>query len=635
MPYQPHIDGLRAIAVLLVVAFHLEVPPFSGGFVGVDVFFVVSGFLITRMIVSEVGEERFSFARFYTRRVGRLFPALWTTIALTFAFACWRFSPDHLERLAGSSIHALLCLANVFFLAESGYFDASADVKPLLHFWSLSVEEQFYFVWPAALVMLLALIRDRRLIAALVGAIALVSLYAANELVSTEAAFYIMPFRIAEFMVGACLVRLPSLPSSWADLSGLAGISLIVGSALGFDGETVFPGWNALIPSVGAALVIVAGEGHVVGPGLSLAPVVHVGRISYSLYLCHWPIYVFTKYESSGETLGGGVTLAVFAAAWGSAELMYRFVETPLRTRSKRAAEAGQGAAFALVCAMAALVSTFPIAHAWANGGWPWRFGSWNEAMVQLRDLDVLQAQTVRFFEERVTQSDFDTIGLRRVLLVGDSHMKDVSNGFVQVLDADRYEVRGFELNDHCLRFLPEGGKATLESPDDMPDECTRAIDRYRRSKNVLTADVLVFSANFNHETAPFVRRWIQFSRAISRRTNQKIVIMDRSVDYDDFHVKALRLLADGKTVVDVNRRSSEATMYKYRERVGKILRDELKGVDGVVVVRKYDAICDEERCRFFLEDGSLAVWDRAHWTLAGASAFVATLLELYPDMLD
>ena len=113
MPYRPDIDGLRAIAVLLVVAFHLEIPPYSGGFVGVDVFFVISGFLITGLILSEVEEGRFSYARFYARRVGRLFPALWTTIAATFAVASWMFSPDHLERLAGSALHALLCVANV------------------------------------------------------------------------------------------------------------------------------------------------------------------------------------------------------------------------------------------------------------------------------------------------------------------------------------------------------------------------------------------------------------------------------------------------------------------------------------------------------------------------------------------
>jgi peptidoglycan/LPS O-acetylase OafA/YrhL len=154
--YRADIDGLRAIAVLCVLFFHTGLPFFGGGFVGVDIFFVISGFLITRLIRDEFVEKgSFDFKNFYVRRGRRLFPGLFFTMLLCTAFSIWLFSPQHLARFGGELIHALLSLSNVFFWRESGYFDPAADYKPLLHTWSLSIEEQFYLIWPLFLVFIL------------------------------------------------------------------------------------------------------------------------------------------------------------------------------------------------------------------------------------------------------------------------------------------------------------------------------------------------------------------------------------------------------------------------------------------------------------------------------------------------
>ena len=186
--YRPDIDGLRAIAVLVVVLFHFEVDAFAGGFVGVDVFFVISGFLITRLIRHDVDAGRFSFGVFYIRRVRRLFPALFVTIVVTFIAASVLFTPLHLERLGGSALHALLSVSNFYFWTESGYFDATSTVKPLLHFWSLSVEEQFYLVWPALLVALLTRTRSRVALVVFIVAAGLASLLLSIRWTEADAA---------------------------------------------------------------------------------------------------------------------------------------------------------------------------------------------------------------------------------------------------------------------------------------------------------------------------------------------------------------------------------------------------------------------------------------------------------------
>jgi peptidoglycan/LPS O-acetylase OafA/YrhL len=568
------------------------------------------------------------------RRVGRLFPALWTTIALTFFAATLTFSPDDLERLAGSALHALLCLANAFFLSEVGYFDSAATAKPLLHFWSLSVEEQFYFVWPVVLVTMLTFFRDRRIVVALVGCIALGSLFTANTVVNETAAFYMMPFRIIEFVIGAALVRLPPPSKRLADLSGLLGLGLIFFAALGFDGETEFPGWNALIPCAGTALVLLGGRGQIVARGLALGPMVHVGRISYSLYLCHWPLYVFTRYELGGEEPSKAAVGAILVMSFVVAEAMHHGVEAPLRARARRAADAGRGAVFGLCCALLVVASTFPLAHAWANGGWSWRFGESTEAIEQLSDLDALREASIRFHRETVHAANFQTRGTR-VLVVGDSHSRDVSNGLVQVLDTEGYEVLSQPLDDVCFRFLPTSGTGPLEQENGVTADCRQQIDRYLGSKKVAQADVIIFSADLIVDRARLIGRWVTFTRAISKRPGQRTIVMDRTVGFGKFHTQALRTLADGGAIEDVNRAAARFGENPMLASVDEVLEEELADFDGVEIVRKRAILCSESECTFLLEDGALAVWDRSHWTVDGARFFMAKLLERRPDLLS
>ena len=203
--YFQSIDGIRAIAVMAVVFFHLELFGFFGGFVGVDMFFVISGYLITRNIMRDLNGNGFSFKRFYIARLRRLMPALFVTIALSLVFGYLLFSPDALIRLSGSAIAGVVSLANIRFWMSSGYFDVGADLKPLLHLWSLSVEEQFYLFWPLILVLLVYWLRSNRSLFIVITMIALASLAASQVLLngSPEMAFFWSHTRAYEFLIGA------------------------------------------------------------------------------------------------------------------------------------------------------------------------------------------------------------------------------------------------------------------------------------------------------------------------------------------------------------------------------------------------------------------------------------------------
>lgn len=277
--YQPHIDGLRAVAVLLVIFHHLgDWGGLSGGYVGVDVFFVISGYLITSIVRTEVESGRFTFGGFYKRRVVRLAPAYFTVLlATTIAALIWML-PAELLAYVRSMAASSLFLANFHMWKEiGGYFGADADTAPLLHLWSLAVEEQFYLFWPVALLLGHRLLGARWMpwivvTVAIVGAV--VSQWGVERY--PAAAYYLLPTRFFELAVGATLAYLPAAAAQHRRVSQLApilGVVLILYGAITFNPETLFPGYNALAPVLGAALLLRWG-----GAGGDGAPAQHAGR---------------------------------------------------------------------------------------------------------------------------------------------------------------------------------------------------------------------------------------------------------------------------------------------------------------------------------------------------------------------
>ena len=332
--YRPEIDGLRAIAVVAVLFFHTNVPGFSGGFVGVDVFFVISGFLITSIILQDIQQGTFSIARFYERRIRRIFPALFPVILFTLVVGAFLFDYQAFKGLGDSVAATTLFASNILFWRETGYFGASSQFKPLLHTWSLAVEEQFYIFFPLLLYFINRFLKSRYLpillaAAALSFGISVWGLF--HDHISPT--FYLVPTRAWELLAGSMLA-LCGLPSPRSkpirEFLSLSGLALIVYSVSFYTEATLFPGHNALAPVLGAVMVISSGGETVLGRALSVKPLVFTGLISYSLYLWHWPLVAFAKYMMFRE-FHGYESAFIILVSFAASTLSYTYIERPFR----------------------------------------------------------------------------------------------------------------------------------------------------------------------------------------------------------------------------------------------------------------------------------------------------------------
>lgn len=331
--FRPDIEGLRALAILPILANHAGIPGFAGGFVGVDIFFVISGYLITRIIMRDRADGRYSLAEFYRRRAIRIFPALFVMLPVVTLIALLAMAPSELVTFSRSVVATTFFASNFHFLADTGYFTPAAATRPLLHTWSLAIEEQFYIFWP--LVLAFALPRGRAARWGVVWAIMAASFAASVWMthVDMAVAFYQLPFRAWELGLGGVLSALPlaRLNRPAREVLSAAGLAAI-GYATHFYREPlIFPGLTATLPCLGAAAIIAAGPQALVNRLLALAPARFFGRISYSLYLWHWPVIVFAGLwlflPVGAATIAGEIVVSVLLG-W----LSYELIETKGRT---------------------------------------------------------------------------------------------------------------------------------------------------------------------------------------------------------------------------------------------------------------------------------------------------------------
>jgi peptidoglycan/LPS O-acetylase OafA/YrhL len=334
--YRAYVDGLRAVAILPVILFHAGIGC-TGGYVGVDVFFVISGFLITGLILKDIDNGEFHITEFWERRVRRILPALSVVVISCLVAGWFLYFPQDYKQLGRSMIAQALLVSNFFFYSDANYFADGVDIKPLLHTWSLAVEEQFYLVFPFVLLLMKRFSRKTFVpVIALLGVGSfLLSVYCSYK--HPRANFYFLPPRAWELLIGAFLAATPMevAPKKWlSELLSLGGLLAILWAVFFYNSETRFPGATAILPCVGAALIIWA-NGHtlsVVGKLLASPPFVFIGLISYSLYLWHWPVLVFFKYRSLGQlpVMQGLLMLALSIVL---AVLSWKYVETPFRKK--------------------------------------------------------------------------------------------------------------------------------------------------------------------------------------------------------------------------------------------------------------------------------------------------------------
>jgi peptidoglycan/LPS O-acetylase OafA/YrhL len=336
LTYRPDIDGLRAIAVLAVLFFHTKIPGFSGGFVGVDIFFVISGFLITKVLLKDINDGNFSIARFYERRIRRIFPALFSVIIFTIVTGAFLFDPKAYKDFSESILSTAFFYSNILFANQSGYFDTPSLQKPLLHTWSIAVEEQFYIAFPLLLVSIHRFFKSHYflwLFLILSSSLA-VSIYGVNQ--HQEKTYFLIQARAWELISGSLLALniLPITSSFFLKrLLSFTGIALILYSVFFYSEKTFFPGYNAITPVLGAAILIYNGIGdklYGANKLLSKKPLVFIGIISYSLYLWHWPFVAFYEYTLF-RPLNMLDSALIIVASFLTALVSWKYIEQPFR----------------------------------------------------------------------------------------------------------------------------------------------------------------------------------------------------------------------------------------------------------------------------------------------------------------
>ena len=438
------IDGLRAVAVFPVLAFHYGLTRWcSGGYVGVDVFFVISGFLITKMIYDGMSDGTYSISDFYQRRVRRIFPALFVVFAAILLLSCVTHFPSETAYIGESVLSAVLFVSNIFFFYSTGnYFDPHHASNPVLHTWSLSVEEQFYILFPMLMLLLKPL--PARLILYTIAATTVLSFLASAIWVRQDSAgaFYLVPLRAWELLLGA-LVAIGAFPalsgSRVREATAAAGLFAILFAVAFYDKSTIFPGPAATLPCLGAAAIIYAGMSGTtfVGRILSLPPIRLGGLISYSLYLWHWPLFIFFADSSFGlrkKLVLASVAITIAIASWW-------FVERPFRQMKIYSRTVLAGGLIAMAVACVASLTAAPLSNFVSPV--PARVAELL-AYEDYRALPVMRAGTCFLTGSFNSLSYFKPEeclkidpGRRNILIVGDSHAAHLWFGYQKVSDAN------------------------------------------------------------------------------------------------------------------------------------------------------------------------------------------------------
>ena len=646
--YRADIDGLRAIAVLLVVGFHAFPRWTPGGFIGVDIFFAISGFLIGGIIMQAVEQRSFTFAWFYARRVRRIFPALGLVLATMLAAGWFLLLADEYALLGKHVLGGTVFASNLVLWKEAGYFDTAAESKLLLHLWSLGVEEQFYIVWPLVLLVTYRLKRNVAVVVAII-AVASFALNISRVIAHPIDTFYLPFARFWELLLGSLLAYVtlanPRSDSSPAidgrrrlamNAISILGVGLIGLSTFAINKANTFPGWWALAPVLASILLVGAGpETWINRHILASRPMVWIGLVSYPLYLWHWPVLAFARIVSPGH-VGRGTRLAAVLLSFLLAWATYRFVEQPIRTGGRtRLKTAGLCAALTAIGAVGALV--------FIDAGVPSRQVSQMNARVERNlawDYWADEACVARF-KETPCQVNAEH---PQVMLLGDSHANSLYPGLTQI--------------DHPLLVVWVGACGPLDSVD---QEVTRNADKFAcTGKNYVGVNeriletlpsirVVVISAVWRRYITGEVRNdrereeWGSLNlvaKLPEEKDLSRVDLMVNGLARTVFYAKSL-----GKTVIfvrDVPDIAEElrshckldrdcsiprAEVDQRRAAENELLKRLLERYPDLLVFDPLPRLCDAERC-YLMRDGHLLYRDHHHLSLDGSLQVGASLAE-------
>jgi peptidoglycan/LPS O-acetylase OafA/YrhL/phosphotransferase system HPr-like phosphotransfer protein len=623
--YRPDIDGLRAIAVISVILYHFKIGLFSGGFVGVDIFFVISGYLITKGVIEKQHLGRFEFSDFYFRRVRRLIPALLATIAASYIAAFLFFSPADFKQMSGATVYALTGLSNIFFWMESGYFDTDSIVKPLLHTWSLSVEIQFYILWPILLILITKL-TNKLIIPTL--ALLLIGGYYAVTYLSTDAsgAFYLTPFRFHEFLFGGIILFSERLQvKKWFyDLAYIIGLALITYSIFFFNSKTtIFPGYAAMVPVAGAALMIFGGANSAIARPFSSKIATKIGEISYSLYLVHWPILVFTTYVVIDEISPFGTT-GLVALTFISAMILYATIEKPFRSAAKSKLNGPEFSLAILGCSVVIIIIS---ANSWAKDGWNWRMP---QELLNITKIN--QTELDKYVWDRELQLDlregFDLTSTKeKILVIGDSQAADIVNVLAEDGYTSNSDIVSRIVFTNCStfyidrsdedKFFTKVNTLTIQRPD-LIAPCKERMARAIDSQLLNSADKIYIAFHWNTETLDYNLKAIE---KITSMTKAKVFV---------FGQKSL-----SKSSIDIAiamRPSTEITHFasRFKSKETMAINTKLSSAKNINFVDMMQLTCPSEiSCVVLTPENKPIFFDPGHLTKEGAKYLGKSLVAL------
>lgn len=617
--YRPDIDGLRAVAILPVLLGHADIRGFAGGYVGVDVFFVISGYLITGILFRDLEIGRHSISEFYRRRVLRLFPVVFAVLAASAALSCALLLPTELVGFAKSMAAATLFSSNVLFGIESGYFDSASTFKPLLHTWSLAVEEQFYILWP----LLLAAVgtHDRRRVTFAIAVVCVLSFAASVVMVRSDpaAAFYLLPTRAWELGIGGLLALVGNpVRARWAnEAMGALGLLAILAAIVLYDTATVFPGPAALLPCVGTVMILAAGvHGSRTSSLLSIRPAVAIGLISYSLYMWHWPIIVFTKIYFLELVLDPALQVGVLAASFAVAMLSYRFVERPFRRdvrhwRTRRVLLGG-AAAIAVLLGVAAAI--------YASRGLPERYSPDQQTIAAYlnRDVERQFGRGTCFLVD--SGATLDPSCLRpdgsnpTVLLAGDSHAAHLSPGLAH-LAGNRYDILQATIAG-CRPFLDGDRRSACQ--DVFGDLFQTWIPENRPS-------LIVLAARWQEGEADLLARLLASPQMRGRR----VVVVGPIPQYT---------AALPRLLVLAERSSNPNFVSDHRDRTVNSIDREIRQAaeaNGAEYISLVELLCQGRTCRTLASPGTPLQFDYGHLTVEGSDIVAQALIDRIDGAVD
>lgn len=615
--YRPDIDGLRTIAVMAVVLHHLWPGSLPGGFVGVDIFFVISGYLITAQIQREILLGEFSLKQFYKRRINRIVPALLTVVSASALVGLLMLSPADLNRMLASAVLALAGFSNIYFWREYGnYFATDTAEAILLHTWSLGVEEQYYAVWPL-LLMLLSRLPSRAVIAAvwvlIVGA-TIGSQYASTLFAS--ASYYLLPTRFFELAIGGVLAlhaasRSPKPPAAAALAAMGGGLALIGFALVWLDKHATFPGFNALLPTLGTAALIYGGAHHA-NWLLSARPMVAIGRISYSLYLWHWPLIAYANYadQPMGPLTGGLILAVALLLSW----LTWRYIEVPMRVSGAGKPFASILLARLLVPGLALLGAAVLVAR---YDGWSARF---DPAVARLEHTRAQRPEAQRsrcHVPTALYQRDLDAscrLGTQKPevdgLLIGDSY----ANHFTGTVDV-MANAEGLAFADYTMNGCPP----ILSDP-------ALATDPHQRRCALRNEKALALIESRRFAYVALAGNWLQeeatgamLEATISRiqRTGAQVIVVLNNATIPKGAVCPVRRLMQGADPACATPRLPRPEYWQ-----GLAQR-----LPAVRFIDPDTVICDPQRCHPMLE-GILLYRDNGHLNDVGARLLGQALIK-------